>query len=62
LLYDRETWPIKARDARRMTAAGMKYMRRAAGHTWRDYKTYTQITKELKITLTLEKLLEYKRN
>ena len=28
----------------------MKYMRRTAGYTWTDYKTNTQITKELKIT------------
>jgi len=40
----------------------MKYMRRTAGYTWTDYKTNTQITKELKITLILDKLLEYKRN
>ena len=40
----------------------MKYARRKTGHTWTDYKTNTQITKELKITPTLEKLLEYKRN
>ena len=40
----------------------MKYMRRTAGHTWRDYKTNTQITKELKITPILDKLLEYKRS
>jgi len=37
-------------------------MRRTAGYTWTDYKTNTQITKELKITLILDKLLEYKRN
>ena len=30
LLYDSETWTIKARDARRITAAEMKYMRRTA--------------------------------
>jgi hypothetical protein len=30
--------------------------------TWTDYKTNTQITKELKITPILDKLLEYKRN
>jgi hypothetical protein len=36
-------------------------MRRTAGCTWTDYKTNTQITKELKITPILEKLLEYKR-
>ena len=31
LLYGSETWTIKARDARRITAAEMKYMRRTAG-------------------------------
>jgi len=61
LLYGSETWTVKARDARRITAAGMKYMRRTAGYTWIDYKTNTQITKELKITPILDKLLEYKR-
>ena len=40
----------------------MKYVRRTAGHTWIDYKSNTQITKELKITQILDKLLEYKRN
>ena len=30
--------------------------------TWTDYKTNTQITKELKITPILDKLLEHKRN
>jgi hypothetical protein len=29
-----------------------------AGYTWADYKTNTQITKELKITPILDKLLE----
>jgi len=37
-------------------------MRRTAGYTWVDYKTNARITKELKITPILEKLLEYKRN
>jgi len=37
-------------------------MRRTAGYTWTNYKTNAQITKELKITQTLEKLLEYNRN
>jgi len=40
----------------------MKYMRRTAGYTSTDYKTNKQIAKELKITTTLDKLLEYKRN
>ena len=34
LLYGSETWTIKARDARRITAAEMKYMRRTAQYTW----------------------------
>jgi len=37
-------------------------MRRTAGYTWTEYKTNTQITKELKITPILDRLLEYKRN
>jgi len=48
LLYGSETWTIKARDARRITAAEMKYMRITAGYTWTDYKTNIQITKEIK--------------
>jgi len=60
LLYGSETWTIKARDARRITTAEMKYMRRTAGYTWTDYKTNGQIAKELKITPILDKLLEYK--
>ena len=62
LLYGSETWTIETRDARRITAADMKYMRRTAGYTQRDFKTNTQIAKELKITPILDKLLEYKRN
>jgi hypothetical protein len=31
-------------------------------HTWTDYKTNTQVAKELKITTILDNLLEYKRN
>jgi hypothetical protein len=52
---------VKARDARRITAAEMKYMR-TTGYIWTDYKTNLQIAKELKITPILDKLLEYKRN
>ena len=43
LLYGSETWTIKTRDARRITAAEMKYMRRTAGFIWTDYKTNAQI-------------------
>jgi len=62
LLYDSETWTIETSDARRITAAEMKYMRRTAGSTWTNYKTSAQIAKELKITPILDKLLEYKRS
>jgi hypothetical protein len=62
LLYGSETWTVKAGDARRITAAEMKYMRRTAGYSWTDYKTNAQIAKELKITPVLDKLVEYNRN
>ena len=38
-----------------------EYMR-TAGYTWTDYKTNAQISKELKITQNLDKLLECKRS
>ena len=56
-LYGNETWTIKRRDARRITAAEMKYTR-TARYTWADYKTNGQIAKELKITPISDKLLE----
>ena len=34
LLYGSETWTVKASDARRITAAEMKYMRITARYTW----------------------------
>jgi hypothetical protein len=36
LLYGSETWTIRAREARRISAAEMKFMRRTAGYTWID--------------------------
>jgi len=62
LLHGSETWAVKASDARRITAAEMKYTRRTAGYTWADDKTIAQIAKELKntnfgqITVIQEKL------
>ena len=55
LLHRSESWTIKARDARRISAAEMKYVRRTAGYTWTDHKTNKQITKELKITPIFDK-------
>jgi hypothetical protein len=40
----------KARDARRITAAEMKYMGKRAGYTRTDYKTNTEFVKDLNIT------------
>jgi hypothetical protein len=45
LLYGSETWTVKARDTRRITAAETKYMRRTARYIWTDYKTNAQIAK-----------------
>jgi hypothetical protein len=61
LLYGSETWTIKARDARRITAAEMKHMRRTAGHTWIYHKTNTEVAKELNITPVLDKIQSYMR-
>ena len=52
---------LKQGTPEELTAAEMKYMRRTAGYTWTDYKTNAQITQYLKMTPTLDKLLECKR-
>jgi hypothetical protein len=44
-LYGSETWTIKARDARRITTAEMKYMRRTAGYTWTITKQIYKLQK-----------------
>ena len=38
LLYDSESWTIKAADASRIRAAEMRYVRKTAGYIWSDYK------------------------
>jgi len=55
LLYGRETWNIKARNAKRITAAEMKYMRKTAGYSFTGYKTNTEIAEVLNITPELAK-------
>jgi hypothetical protein len=62
LLYGSENWTIKARDARRIAEAKIKYMGRTAGYTWTDNKTNTEIAKELNIIPVLDKIQVYKRN
>jgi hypothetical protein len=61
LIYSSENWTIKARDARRITAAEIKYMRITAGFTGTDHKTNTEIAKELNITTALGKTQHCKR-
>jgi hypothetical protein len=39
----------------------MKYMRQRAGPTWTDYKTNTEIARELNITAVLGKIQGYRR-
>ena len=48
LLYGSVSWTVKASDARRITAAEMKYMRRTAGYTWTDYRTNAENCKGVK--------------
>jgi hypothetical protein len=60
LLYRSENRTIKARDAIRITAAEMKYMR-TAEYTWTYHKINTDIVKELNTTPVLEKMQNYKR-
>jgi hypothetical protein len=40
----------------------VKYRRKTAGYIWTDYKTNTQIAKEIIITPVLDKVQEYRRN
>jgi hypothetical protein len=55
LLYGSETWTIKARDARRITAAEMKYYEKNSRISLdRLQNKYTNY-KELKITPILDK-------
>jgi hypothetical protein len=62
LIHGSENCTTKAGDARRITAAEMKYMIKRAGYTWTEYKTITEITKELNIISVLDKIQEYIRN
>jgi hypothetical protein len=45
LSYGSENWTITARDARRITAAEIKYIRQTAECTWTDYTTNTDTAK-----------------
>jgi len=56
MLCGSDSCTIKARDARRITAAELKYMRKTAGHAWTDCKTNIEAAEELNITQDLDKI------
>jgi hypothetical protein len=62
LFYGSDNRIIKARDARRITAAEIKHTRKTVGCTWTDYKINTKTAKELNITPVLEKIQEYRKS
>jgi hypothetical protein len=62
LLYGSQNRNIKARNARRITAAEMKCMRKTAGYNWTDYKTDTETAEDLNTTPVLNKIQEYRTN
>ena len=56
-MQDARCLKVKAKDAKRITAAEMKHMRTTAGYTRTDYITNTQIATYLKVTTVLDELL-----
>ena len=60
-LYSSENLTINAQDGRRITAYYIKYVRKAAGYTWTDYKTNSETAKELNITPVLDKIQDYRK-
>jgi hypothetical protein len=61
LLYSSENWTSVAQEARRITPAEIKYMRKAAGYTWTDYKINREIAKKLNITPFLDKIQDHRK-
>jgi hypothetical protein len=68
VLHSSENGTIKARDARRITEAHIKNVRKMVGFTWMFHKTNTEVAKEANITPigqnTVQKKLvaSYKQN
>jgi hypothetical protein len=60
LLYGSESWIIKAKDKATLISTEMKFMRRAAGYIWLDFKQNTEILEELKVTPIQDKISNYK--
>ena len=61
-LYGSENWTLTSLQRRTIEAAEMKLLRPLAGYTLHDHKTNDCIRRELRITGTLDKIDEYRRN
>jgi len=61
-LYGSENWTITALQRSGIEAAEMKLQRPLAGYTLHDHKTNDYIRREIRITGTLDKIDEYRRN
>ena len=57
-----ENWTLTALQRRRIEEAEMKLLRPLAGYTIYDHKTNDYIRRELRITGTLDKIDEYRRD
>jgi hypothetical protein len=53
-LYGSETWAVTSKDKSRLTAAEMRFMRKAAKYTRRDHKTNEEILSELQLQTKLQ--------
>jgi hypothetical protein len=60
LLNGSKNWTIKRRNTRRITAAGIKYVRKTAGYAWTDHKRHRHC-KRINITPGLNKIQENRR-
>jgi hypothetical protein len=62
LLYGSENRTIKAREATRITAAEMKYLRKNSRTHLDGSRNKHRVCKEINVTQILDKIQEYKRN
>ena len=61
LTYSSETWVLRKRDKRRITAAEMRFLRKSAGYTMLDRKRNEAIQNELNVTPVIKRVKEYRR-
>jgi len=56
LLYGWETLANREQDKYRITSAEMKFMRRTAKYTWKNYETIEDFLSEVKINPVVKKI------